>query len=162
MFLLPAAGSRADGAAAPVLIELFTAEGCSSCPPADHFLGQLDAAKPVPGAHLIVLSEHVDYWDGQRSADPYASKAFTDRQKAYERSLKMSEPFTPQFIVDGAVDMSLSHRERIKDQLLKAAAGAKIPVTIESLNVGAGAAPTIDGVISVAMPAGDHPCDLFV
>jgi hypothetical protein len=145
-----------------VLIELFTAEGCSSCPPADHFLRQLDAAQPVPGAHLIVLSEHVDYWDRQGWPDPYASKAFTDRQVAYERKLKMSEPFTPQFIVDGAVDMSLSHRERIKDQLLKAAAAAKIPVTIESLSVGGGAAPAINGMVSVAMPAGDRPCDLFV
>jgi hypothetical protein len=145
-----------------VLIELFTAEGCSSCPTADHFLEQLDSAQPIPGAHLIVLSEHVDYWDGRGWPDPYSSKAFTDRQVAYERKLKMSEPFTPQFIVDGSVDMSLSHKERIKDQLLKAAAATKVPVTIESVNVGAGAAPTIDGVISVAMPAGDRPCDLFV
>jgi hypothetical protein len=162
VFLLAAAGSPAEAADAPVLIELFTAEGCSSCPPADHFLGQLDTAQPVPGAHLIVLSEHVDYWDGQGWPDPYASKAFTDRQVAYERRLKMNEPFTPQFIIDGAVDMSLSHRERIKDQLLKAAAAAKIPVSIESLSVGAGAAPAVNGVVNVAMPAGDRPCDLFV
>ena len=145
-----------------MLIELFTAEGCSSCPPADHFLGQLDAAQPIPGAHLIVLSEHVDYWDRQGWPDPYASKAFTDRQVAYEQRLKISEPFTPQFIVDGAVSMSLSHRERIKEQLLGAAAVAKIPVTIESLRVGGGAAPAIDGTVSVAMAAGDRPCDLFV
>ncbi len=145
-----------------MLIELFTAEGCSSCPPADHFLEQLDAAQPVPGAHLIVLSEHVDYWDGRGWPDPYSSKAFTDRQVAYERRLKLNEPFTPQFIVDGAVDMSLSHREKIKDQLLKAAAADKIPVTIESLHVGAGAAPSINGVVTVAAPAGDRPCDLFI
>lgn len=162
IFLLPAAQSPAAGADAPVLIELFTAEGCSSCPPADHFLEQLDGAQPVPGAHLIVLSEHVDYWDRQGWPDPYASKAFTDRQVAYERRLKMSEPFTPQFIVDGTVDMSLSHRERIKAQLLAAAAVAKIPVTIESLRVGGGAAPAVDGVVSVAMAAGDRPCELFV
>ncbi len=137
-----------------MLVELFTAEGCSSCPPADQFLGQLDAAQPVPGAHLIVLSEHVDYWDGQGWADPYASKAFTDRQAAYERRLKVSEPFTPQFVVDGTLDMSLSHRDRIKDQLLKAAAADKVPVTFESLNVSAGAAPAVNGVVSVASPAG--------
>jgi hypothetical protein len=149
-------------AAAPVLIELFTAEGCSSCPPADHFLGQLDAAQPIRGAHLIVLSEHVDYWDGQGWPDPYASKAFTERQVAYERKLRVSEPFTPQFIVDGTVDMRLSRRERISEQLLAAAAVAKIPVSIESLDVGGGAAPAIRGVVRVAGVTGDRPCELFV
>ncbi len=145
-----------------MLVELFTAEGCSSCPPADHFLAQLDAAQPIRGAHLIVLSEHVDYWDRQGWPDPYASKAFTERQVAYERGLKVSEPFTPQFIVDGTVDMRLSRRERISEQLQAAAAVAKVPVMIESLNVGEGAAPAVSGVVSVTRLAGSRPCELFV
>jgi hypothetical protein len=160
--LLLASASRAEHSGAPVLIELFTAEGCSSCPPADHFLAQLDAAQPIPGAHLIVLSEHVDYWDQQGWPDPYASKAFTERQAAYERSLRLSEPFTPQFIVDGTVDMRLSHRERISEQLRAAGAAAKIPVSIESLSVGRGAAPAISGVVRVEGVTGDRPCELFV
>jgi hypothetical protein len=159
--LLPA-GSRAEVPAAPVLIELFTAEGCSSCPPADHFLQQLDTTQPVPGAHLIVLSEHVDYWDRQGWPDPYASTVFTERQKAYERSLKVSEPFTPQFVIDGTTDMRLSRRERISGQLLAAAAAAKIPVSIESLDFGGGEAPAIKGVVSVAALTGDRSCELFV
>jgi hypothetical protein len=161
-FPLLAAGSRAEAAAAPVLIELFTAEGCSSCPPADHFLEQLDATQPIPGAHIIVLSEHVDYWDGLGWPDPYASKEFTERQVAYERRLKVSEPFTPQFVVDGTIDMRLSRRERISKQLLTAAAAAKIPVSIESLRVGGDAAPAISGVVLVAGMTGDRPCELFV
>jgi hypothetical protein len=159
---LLAAGSRAEAPAAPVLIELFTAEGCSSCPTADHFLQQLDATQPVPGAHLVVLSEHVDYWDRQGWPDPYASKAFTERQKAYERSLKVSEPFTPQFVIDGTTDMRLSRRERISGQLSAAAAAAKIPVRIESLDFGGGEAPAIRGVVSVAGVTDDRPCELFV
>jgi hypothetical protein len=160
---LLAAGSRADEvAAAPVLIELFTAEGCSSCPPADHFLEQLDTAQPIRGAHLIVLSEHVDYWDRQGWPDPYASKSFTERQVAYERSLKVSEPFTPQFVVDGTTDMRLSRREQISKQLLSAAAAAKIPVSIESLRVGGDAAPAISGVVLVAGTSAGRPCELFV
>jgi hypothetical protein len=159
---LLAAGSHAEVAAAPVLIELFTAEGCSSCPPADHFLEQLDTAQPIRGAHLIVLSEHVDYWDRQGWPDPYASKSFTERQVAYERSLKVSEPFTPQFVVDGTIDMRLSRREQISKQLAAAAAAAKIPVSIESLRVGGDAAPAITGVVLVAGTTGGRPCELFV
>jgi hypothetical protein len=159
---LLATGSRAEVGTAPVLIELFTAEGCSSCPPADHFLEQLDTTQPIRGAHLIVLSEHVDYWDRQGWPDPYASKSFTERQVAYERSLKVSEPFTPQFVVDGTIDMRLSRREQIGKQLLAAAAAAKIPVSIESLHVGGDTAPAISGVVLVAGMSGDRPCELFV
>jgi hypothetical protein len=160
--MLLAAAARADRPGTPVLIELFTAEGCSSCPPADHFLGQLDATQPIPGARLIVLSEHVDYWDQQGWPDPYASKEFTERQAAYERSLRVSEPFTPQFIVDGSIDMRLSRRERIGEQLKHAAATAKIPIGIESLSLAGGSAPTISGVVRVEAVPGDRACDLFV
>jgi hypothetical protein len=160
--ILLAAAAHAEHPGASVLVELFTAEGCSSCPPADHFLAELDAAQPVPGARLIVLSEHVDYWDQQGWPDPYASKAFTERQVAYDRSLRVREPFTPQFIVDGTIDMRLSRRERISEQLRAAAAGAKIPVSIESLSVGGGAAPVISGVVRIEGVTGDRPCDLFV
>jgi len=160
--LLLAAASHAEHAGAPVLIELFTSEGCSSCPPADHFLAELDAAQPIAGARLIVLSEHVDYWDQQGWPDPYASKAFTERQVAYERSLRIREPFTPQFIVDGAIDMRLSRRDRISEQLRAAAAAAKIPVSIESVSIGGGAAPVISGVVRVEGVTADRPCDLFV
>jgi hypothetical protein len=123
-------------------------------------LGQLDAAQPIPGAHLIVLSEHVDYWDSQGWPDPYASKAFTERQTAYERSLHVSEPFTPQFIVDGAADMRLSRRERIAGQLQAAAAAPKTPLVIESLSVGTGASPAITGTVNIAPITSG--CELYV
>jgi hypothetical protein len=162
--LLPlvALASLGEAADSPVLIELFTAEGCSSCPPADHFLKELDATQPVRGAHLIVLSEHVDYWDRQGWPDPYASKAFTERQRAYERTLKIREPFTPQFIIDGAADMSLSFRERIGEQLRAAAAVAKVPISIESLRVDAGAPPAIRGIVNMESVTGNRSYDLFV
>jgi hypothetical protein len=157
-----AAGSSAGATDAPVLIELFTAEGCSSCPLADHFLAQLDAAQPIHGAHLIVLSEHVDYWDRLGWRDPYSSKALTDRQTAYERSLKVNEPFTPHFIVDGTTDMRLSRRERISEQLLAAAAAPKVPVRVESLHIAEGSAPAISGVVLVSPVTGGRSCELFV
>ncbi len=129
--------------AIPVLIELFTSEGCSSCPPADIFLQKLDRGQPIPGAQLIVLSEHVTYWDQDGWKDPNSSASLTDRQSSYEGALGEKTVFTPQLIVDGTQQMRLGSPQQIKDLLQKAATTPKVPIRIGEVTVDAGSPTTL-------------------
>jgi hypothetical protein len=110
--------------ATPVLVELFTSEGCSSCPPADKLLAQIDARQPVSGAGAIILEEHVDYWDDQGWRDPFASKAATERQQDYANSLH-AEVYTPQMVVDGRAELLGSDQNAAQRAIEKAISAQK-------------------------------------
>ncbi|MFY9644370.1 MAG: DUF1223 domain-containing protein [Terriglobales bacterium] len=124
----------ASDARAPVLVELFTSEGCSSCPPADALLTKLDGEQPIAGAQVIVLGEHVDYWDHDGWKDAFSSKLFTDRQEGYARRFRLNSAYTPQMVVDGATQLNGSNGPQVAKAIEGARSRAKIPIRVASVS----------------------------
>jgi len=132
------AGSAAPNALTPLLVELFTSEGCSSCPPADAFLRNLDSKQPVPGVQFIVLEEHVDYWDGDGWKDPFSSREITLRQTEYARRLHVAEPYTPEMVVNGSFEFVGNDGNRAAKVFETAVATPSVPIRISSATVSGG------------------------
>lgn len=143
----------------PVLIELFTSEGCSSCPPADALLQELLERQPVEAAEIVALSLHVDYWDHQGWKDPFASRAFTERQRAYSRTLGRDEIYTPQLILDGRDEVRGADRESMMRAVRLAAVRPHLPLSATARFAGDTLRLTID---LPAAPGGAEPIDVLV
>jgi hypothetical protein len=129
---IPAGPSRGATPRSPVLVELFTSEGCSSCPPADALLERLDRSQQVSGTDLIVLSEHVDYWNGIGWKDPYSSHEYSERQSAYAAQFGLRSIYTPQMVVDGHFEFVGSDERRAREAIQNAMKVMKTPVSISS------------------------------
>ncbi len=124
--LLTLLGTAAHAEDRLAVVELFTSQGCSSCPPADALLGELARRGDV-----IALAYHVDYWDNLGWKDPFASHSGTERQRLYARSLGLSGLYTPQMVVDGAVDVVGSDRRSVLAAVGGARQGAGVQLTRE-------------------------------
>lgn len=126
--------NAASGGTAPnqrsVVVELFTSEGCSSCPPADALLKKLSEQPSIPGAEVIALEEHVDYWDHLGWKDPFSSAEFTERQNEYSRVFGNSGVYTPQMVVDGQTEFVGSRSREARDVIQKAAVQPKVSLQL--------------------------------
>jgi hypothetical protein len=125
---------RDNSSHTPVLIELFTSEGCSDCPPADALLQKLDRIQPVMGVDLIVLSEHVDYWNNIGWKDPYSSHKYSERQSAYGDKFRLSSIYTPQMVVDGQFQFVGSDEREAIRAIQSAAKTEKAQLTLSSIH----------------------------
>jgi hypothetical protein len=128
-FSVPKPHVNANAVPTPVVVELFTSEGCSSCPPADRLLMQLQQQHTLENAELILLGEHVDYWNNLGWKDRFSSPEFTERQRVYANALGLPSAYTPQAVVDGHVDVPGNDQPGLERAVLRAA-GAPKPALI--------------------------------
>jgi hypothetical protein len=144
----------------PVIVELFTSEGCSSCPPADAFLKKLDDAGRIENADIIAMEEHVDYWDRQGWTDPFSSHDWTERQQLYSRAFRHDGIYTPQLIVNGSNELvGVSNREALQ-RIVEAAKnpGAQLQLSLISL-----APKSVQfSILTQSTPPGARTSDLWL
>lgn len=125
-----ASPAHAQQSPVPVLVELFTSEGCNSCPPADALLECMLDEQPIDGVAIVPLSEHVTYWDHQGWKDPFGAQQFTTRQQQYGRRFNLDSIFTPQLVIDGSEQVVGSDRRAIERALRDASKRQKPPLTV--------------------------------
>jgi hypothetical protein len=115
-----------------VIVELFTSEGCSSCPPAEELIRKLSEQQPIPGVEVVALEEHVDYWNSYGWTDPFSSSEFTKRQVAYSQALPKSGVYTPQTIVDGYAEIEGSRAQQLSEAIQRARLAPKADVKLSA------------------------------
>ena len=160
-----AGATTAAGAEGPVLVELFTSQGCSSCPPADRLLTRL-GSDPELANRVLPLSYHVDYWNHIGWTDPYSSAAWSERQRRYARAWEAGRVYTPQLVVDGRADVVGSKRDevyRMVREALDRPDAAKLSVRLSAGDEPTDLVATVEAELVEAPEGGpDAPLDLLV
>ena len=159
MFRGPLFGqSKAQSSPRPVLVELFTSEGCSSCPPADAILRQIDGRRLDSGQLIVGLSEHVTYWNHDGWKDPFSQTVFTDRQNDYGGRFHLDSVYTPQMVVDGEEQVNGSDGRALLAAIQATEASSPVAIHIDSVApVGEALAVTF----SVAGEVPRHGVDVY-
>jgi len=122
--------SPATADSTPVVVELFTSEGCSSCPPADALLSSLESTQPVSGAHVVAIEEHVDYWNHSGWVDPFSSPEWTARQQDYAAVFRRDGEYTPQMVVGGREEFVGSRSDLASRAINEALKLPRVMVTV--------------------------------
>jgi hypothetical protein len=130
----------------PVIVELFTSEGCSSCPAADRLLSRLEQMQPVAGAQVIAIEEHVDYWNQLGWNDPFSSPQYRARQNDYALAFHASDIFTPQMVVSGQTAFVGSDMNRAYHEI-----GAAAQAATTQVNLGATANPKDQDLLDLSV-----------
>ena len=145
----------------PVVVELFTSEGCSDCPPADTLLRALESEQPIPGVEVIPLGFHVDYWNELGWRDRFSMHDFTLRQEMYVERMKLEGPYTPQMVFDGKLQAVGNDTASVRKALMQRAGAGnpKASVSVKTawlgaLDVNVQDAPK-DADVMVAITEGD-------
>lgn len=154
------ANSAQPESQAGILVELFTSEGCSSCPPADELLRRIDSRVMPNGYAIVVLGEHVDYWDGSGWHDRFSSRDYTERQQEYARRLNTSGPYTPEIVVDGRREFVGNDGRRLQSALAEAATKPKISVVMGTAELAG--SELILNVRVGSLPRDAKPSDLYI
>ncbi len=137
LFALSTRGGLAQAPRVPVLVELYTSEGCSSCPPADALLETLQRSQPVARAEIIAIGFHVDYFNQLGWKDAFSSSSFTARQRSYSPVFGDDNLYTPQMVIDGEKAIPGTEKDLVHQEIESAAARPHLSVTIATRIVGA-------------------------
>ncbi len=146
----------------PIFVELFTSEGCSSCPPADKYIATLDTIQPIPSAQFIVLSEHVTYFNHEGWIDPYSLQSITERQDAYVHAMHLKEPYTPQVIVNGDRVLPLDDAPKARDIFEEATTTHTVPIVLSPVMANAADKKRFRLHVSIVGSAVQKPAGVYV
>ncbi|HKM90438.1 MAG TPA: DUF1223 domain-containing protein [Candidatus Acidoferrales bacterium] len=150
----PSQRTQAAAPRVPVVVELFTSEGCSDCPPADKFLAELGRTQPVAEALIIPLEEHVDYWDHDGWRDPFSDPLFTWRQQWYAQHFGLAGPATPEMVVDGRAQFLGRAVGKMREAIVES---ARAPRALVALTLAPGGEK---GALQATIRIQDYPSNL--